>query len=166
MSERRSARWLWWAGLALAVVVAGVATFRQMAADVPRKQSQAYCTVGNLGGIWIALEEYSDIHGEYPVSLASLIDRGLTTETTLRCPFQAYKGKRGVDYSYVRGLHLRDPGDWLVAFDRRGNHPDGSRSVLYVSGRTASLSADEFVKEYERFAEEFRRARGAPPEIE
>jgi len=134
--------------------------------NVPTRQIKAVCAVSRLAGISAAIRKYEDVHGEYPPSLAVLVESGLTYPEMLHCPFLSHKTERGIDYAYVRGLRRGDPGNWLVVFDRPGNHPDGSRSVLYVSGRGASLSADEFADEYERFVGEFRRVRGAPPEIE
>jgi len=50
------------------------------------------------------------------------------------------------DFEYpAAGLNLGElPNDFPLAFDKRGNHPDGTRSVLFADGSVRLLSEQEF----------------------
>jgi hypothetical protein len=133
--------------------------------NVPTRQVQAVCA-SNLTDIWNGLSAYESDHAAYPDSLQQAIDKGYLTAKACQCPALSYLSRRGVEYLYVRGLQRQDPREWLLAFDLPHAHSDDSRNVLYLSGRVAHLSAGEFEEEYQRFVEEFQRARGEKPKIE
>jgi hypothetical protein len=106
----------------------------------------------NLRGMYLFFREYSEENdGRLPDGLyVMLAESGWTF---LTCPCKALVASRGgadgleIDYEYRgRGLtwaELQSMPDYPLAFDRPGNHPDGTRCVLLAGGEVRLLREKE-----------------------
>jgi hypothetical protein len=106
---------------------------------------------GHLERLGVELSLYASTHdGRFPRSLKELADAqavqadsagGAALPDWLRCPGQFLSADVG--YEYVPGAAVNSPPLTIVAYDRKGNHPDG-RNVLTADGKVTWLSESTF----------------------
>jgi hypothetical protein len=116
----------------------------------------------NLGWIGGALALYHEANQQYPPTLQPLVSERYVIDLALRCPLSE---SQAASYAYVPSLSPADPNDWIIAFDARGNHEDGSRHALYIGGAVQLLDAAGFENELRRFRTKFKATRGQDPRV-
>jgi hypothetical protein len=131
-----------------------------------KQQIDAVCR-SRLGAIHSALDRYNAEHGYYPGDLQAMISDEYLDFASCICPYRndIERYNRRIEYAYVAGLTEKDPQKWIIAFDFQGNHPDGSRSILYLSGERNTVDQLQFESEMERFVAEYQLRRGNDPVI-
>jgi type II secretory pathway pseudopilin PulG len=111
------------------------------------KAYKIHC-VSNLQKISLAIREYALENNEkLPSDLSLIYTQGYVgDESVFDCPLSAHAGNAEVpDYDYIKLPDLNLSGNPVVAYDKKGNHADGSVNVLYLNGEIKSVSrlADE-----------------------
>lgn len=127
------------------------------------QQRQVCCS--HLADLRHALLKYRDVRSSEPASFELLVQEGFTVEASGQCPFEADARGTHCDYAWVVGILKGDPGHWPVAFDRKGNHGDGTRHVVFVSGRVALLKEAEFAQMLDGFRREFLQRKKRDPVV-
>jgi len=86
-----------------------------------------------------------DSNGRFPDSMIELYPQYVSTLGTFRCPVTNDTPQPAVTpenvnlwYKYIPGLTENDNLDSLVAYDRKGNHPD-DRNALFKSGHVKRI---------------------------
>lgn len=121
------------------------------------RRSKCECRF-NLRCLSLMLGFYADDNGGVlPETLAALRTSGFFEEEhedALHCPVAQPQPQREgpsrvppqPDYEYLGGgLKLAEvPASFPLVFDKRGNHPDGTRSVLSADGSCHHLTQEQF----------------------
>lgn len=109
-------------------------------------------------GICLGLWTYSQVHeGKLPDGLGDVLEMNAPAwdERNLQCPVlrQDEKGRarvkdRPMDYIYVgQGLNVHEleyPEEVILLFDAAGNHPNGTRTVLWANCSCGTLDEEDF----------------------
>ena len=114
---------------------------------VTRSQDQARQVkcASTLKRISVAAIIYSNTHSAFPASLQELVDAGDLQAKDLRCPAAEALG-RECDFFYFQPTTASRGSD-LMACDLAGNHPNGDRGCLTVTGSVRWLTEAEFQAE-------------------
>lgn len=160
------------------IVIGSVVVFSIRPQPLAARQ-QAACRQ-NLGLIGLSAVEYHTNFNAFPPDLDALFAFAALPPKVGQCPVHravddripvgdaapaAQPTNAGCDYAYVAGLSLDSPADWILAFDRPGNHPDGGGNVVYVRGRVRYFPGESFHAELIRFEQAYRDATGETPTI-
>ena len=123
------------------------------------------CCVG-LHDLSNSLASYAVFNkGAYPDDLDTLVrSRVVPSAKWMRCPGMS-SPVGTIDYYYVKDIKQTDSRDWILVFDPPGAHPDGTRNVLYNSGRVERLKTEAFDTAYSRFSADFFAKRGVLPAV-
>lgn len=154
----------WRATAVLCAIVAGLIGifFVYASTRVHFVRSLMY-THSQLRAVHVALLRYSEEHGGFPSSLSALVKEGHVIERQVQSVFRDQRESPGIGFAYVPGLRPSDPGQWPLVFDLSDTHEDGTRVVLFISGKVRTLPKSEFEERWTRFASEFERSRGHEP---
>lgn len=88
----------------------------------------------NLKQIGFGCHLWSSDHDErFPKSIEGLFPEYISDRNVFACP----TSPAAMSYVFVSGLTAADPADWIVAYDRPGNHGDEGVNVLYIGGNVA-----------------------------
>jgi len=99
----------------------------------------------NLQMLAIGCQMYAIDHdGAFPDKLETLLKNYVDAKKCFSCPV---RGGTGTDYVYVAGLRTDDKGGTILAFDRKGNHADGTANVVFVNGEFKSLKAEDLARQ-------------------
>ncbi len=114
-----------------------------------RQQARKAKCKSQLKMIGLGLHMFaSDHEDKFPESLEQLVTlKYLSGEQVLECPSRKGGAPGESDYVYLKGLSLESGPEEPVAFDKKGNHPDG-RNVLFVDGHVQWLEEAEFQKRF------------------
>lgn len=156
--------WLRWAVIALASGVALAAAI--MVYRIPLMQQRQVCA-RNLANLRYALLTYRSTHDGDLGSYQEYVAKGEIMETDGECPFTPARdaGTVRCDYAWIVGVTKNDPADWFVAFDRLGNHGDGTRHVVLVSGDVILVKEKRFIEMYEEFRRKYVQRKKTEPVI-
>ncbi len=116
-----------------------------------RAVAKTVVCANQLKGIGIACIMYANDHsGHFPPDLFSLTGTVDLHPDHLICPSSSHQSG---DCSYIyRGADLNDshPANMIMAYDQIGNHPDGSRNVLYLDGHIVKMNNSELKQAIEK----------------
>ncbi|KAF0244264.1 MAG: hypothetical protein FD180_2692 [Planctomycetota bacterium] len=111
----------------------------------------------NMKKVGVFIAQYESKYRHYPASLADLKEPALISGDCVKflvCPLD--RSGDPCSYEYLHPVcGDAQPQDSISLYDRNA-HPDGSRCVLYFSGRVAELAEAEFKH---ALAEQFARDR-------
>lgn len=156
--------WRRWAVIALAGGVAIPAAI--MVYRIPLMQQRQVCA-SRIVNLRYALLTYRSTHYNEPESFQALVSQGNLMETDGECTFTPARdtGTFRCDYAWIVGVTKNDPADWFVAFDRFGNHGDGTRHVVLVSGDVILVKEKRFKEMYEEFRRKYVQRKGTEPVV-
>lgn len=139
-------------GLVICVLVLPTGPSKEMAYRV--QCASQLNTIGKACYIYM-----EDFEGKMPPDLEILVETEDLVHKIFVCP---WSGDEVGENSYVyRGVDLDDSSSatMVVAYDKKGNHPDGTRNVLFMDSHVKKYSAEGFRTRMER-DNEIRRAVG------
>ena len=114
-----------------------VALFLILTTDSDPAEARGRVCHGNLHKIGVGIELYmADHDGLMPTNLDGLYPEHVEALATFDCPAAnssaSYPGlEQSGSYRYVGAINWAAPGDTIVVYDKRGNHPDG-RCALFM----------------------------------
>jgi len=103
---------------------------------IHNRADQGKCS-NNLRELGKALYVYAKEHqGKFPEDIKILYEKQYISDIMLTdCPATKRKGTtEELEYTYTPGLSVYDTSTLSLLEDSEGNHPDGERNVLRVSG--------------------------------
>jgi prepilin-type processing-associated H-X9-DG protein len=143
-----------------AVVLLGVVLSLSLSPPAPEISSQSV-SFRNLRGIGRAMLEYaSENSGALPPQLETLVDEQLYVSRQLVCPWSGHE-EPACDYFYVTGLAIRDPPNWIIAFDDPACTKGEGANILYLDGHVEYVREPASSQEVQRFKAAYEKARGA-----
>jgi len=132
-----------------AAVVLGMHLFMPTNVNGSRELAYRKACQMNLVSLGKALETYRVVHGDYPLTLSTLVSENAIPQEMLTCPMRKDTRPGLCDYCYLPPKSS-SASDGIVLYEREPWHM-GGRNVLRVDGKVDWLEDRDFHRELGKY---------------